>query len=226
MGSIELCIAGSHKVTLENTVYIPASKVRLISVLELNVSGRYTSHFDSDKCWVTNKGGAVVLRGAVLRSRHLYALSLQSPRVEHSKPNPSPLLPDPSTALLASRVPNLETWHRRLGHCGTDTIVDMAQKGVIQGMHMDLSTAPPRCDHCILGKQTRSAVPKTREGVRATRQLEHVFVDLCGPMPCASQSGHLYSMNVIDDFLSYCWSLPLRSKDEATVVLQSWHRAV
>jgi Integrase core domain len=33
-------------------------------------------------------------------------------------------------------------------------------------------------------------------------------------------------MNVIDDFSSYVWSLPLRSKSEAAPVLQSWHRAV
>jgi transposase InsO family protein len=93
-------------------------------------------------------------------------------------------------------------------------------------MRVDLSTAPPRCDHCILGKQTRSAVPKTWEVVRASCQLEWVFVDLCGPMPCASQSSCLYSINVINDFSSYCWSLPLRLKDEAAVILQSWHRAV
>jgi len=33
-------------------------------------------------------------------------------------------------------------------------------------------------------------------------------------------------MNVINDFLSYVWSLPLKSKDEAASVLQLWHRTV
>ena len=33
-------------------------------------------------------------------------------------------------------------------------------------------------------------------------------------------------MNLIDDFSSYAWSLPLKSKDEAASVLQLWHRAV
>ena len=186
----------------------------------------FTSHFDSEKCWVTNKSGAIVLRGTVLRSHCLYALSLHSPRVEHAKPKSSPCLTESSTALLSTRVPDLETWHRRLGHCSTDAIVDMARKGVVQGMRVDLSTAPPRCDHCILGKQTRSPVPKIREGLKASRPLECVFVDLCGPMPCASCSGHLYSMNLIDDFSSYVWSLPLRSKDESSSVLQLWHRAM
>jgi len=33
-------------------------------------------------------------------------------------------------------------------------------------------------------------------------------------------------MNVIDDFSSYIWSLPLRTKEEATSILQLWHRTV
>src|SRR6266852_8136106 len=41
---------------------------------------------------------------------------------------------------------------------------------------------PSKCERCILGKQTRSSVPKVREGVWATKQLEHVYVNLCSPM--------------------------------------------
>ena len=33
-------------------------------------------------------------------------------------------------------------------------------------------------------------------------------------------------MHVIDDFSSYVWSLPLRSKGDATSVLQLWHKHV
>jgi hypothetical protein len=79
----------------------------------------------------------------------------------------------------------------------------MAQRHAVQGMKIDLSSAPPRCNHRILGKQTCSAVLKVQEGNRATRPLEWVFVDLCSLMPCRSWSNHLYSMNLIDDFSSY-----------------------
>jgi len=220
MGSIELCIAGGLKVMLDNAVYVPASTVRLVSVLELNTREQYTSHFDSDKCWVTNKSGATIMCSTVLCSRHLYTLSLQSPHVEHTKPKSSIPLSESSMALLSTRVPDLETWHRRLGHCSTDAIIDMAHKGVVKGMRVDLSTALPRCNHCILGKQTHSPVPKMREGIWASCPLEWVYIDLYGPMPCASRSGHLYSMNLIDDFSSYVWSLPLRLKDESVPALQ------
>src|ERR1700722_4725513 len=106
------------------------------------------------------------------------------------------------------------------------TIIDMARSHEVEGMPIDLSTAPPKCDLCILAKQTQSSVPKVREGERATRRLERVHVDLCGPMSVVSRSGCRYSMNIVDDFSGYVWSIPLRSKDEAAPALQDWHRVV
>jgi hypothetical protein len=41
-------------------------------------------------------------------------------------------------------------------------------------------------------------------------------------MSIPSRSGRLYSMNIIDDYSSFVWSLPLRSKDEAAPTLKTW----
>ena len=93
-------------------------------------------------------------------------------------------------------------------------------------MPINLSSTPAACDYCILGKQTCSHVPAMHEGERASKRLERIFVDLCGPMPAVSNYSHLYSMNVIDDFSSYVWSLPLVRKSEAVNILWAWHHAV
>ena len=69
----------------------------------------------------------------------------------------------PSNAFHASRIPDVETWHRRLGHCNVGAIVDMARKHTVEGMTINLSS-PAKCDACIRGKQTRSPVSKVREG--------------------------------------------------------------
>jgi Integrase core domain len=105
-------------------------------------------------------------------------------------------------------------------------IVDMAQRGAVEGMTIDLSSTPLKCNHCILRKQMHSLVPKVWEGVQASHLLECVFVDLCGPMASCSHSGHLYLMNVIDDYSSYVWSLPLRNKSKAASILKIWHCVV
>jgi len=70
----------------------------------------------------------------------------------------------PSNAFHASRIPDVETWHRRLGHCNVGAIVDMARKHTVEGMTINLSSSPAKCDACIRGKQTRSPVSKVREG--------------------------------------------------------------
>ena len=219
IGDIDLHIASGHTLKLTDVLYIPESSVRLISILALNQNGNYTTHFDSEGCWVTNKSNTVIIRGALSPSKRLYVLTTKTPFVQHKR------IPEASMALY-TKVPDIETWHRRLGHCNPQAIIDMAKGGVSQGMPIDLSCLPPKCDSCALGKQSRSSVPKRREGVKADRRLGKVYVNLCGPMAVASRSGNLYSMNVIDDFSGYVWSIPLRSKSDASSALQTWHKAV
>jgi transposase InsO family protein len=218
MGDIDLRIAAGHTLKLTNVLYIPESKVRLISILALNKGGNYTTHFDSGGCWVTNKSNTVLVRGSLSTSKRLYVLTTKTPFSQ--KPMAT------SDSVLYTRVPDIETWHRRLGHCNTRAIVEMAKSGVTQGMPIDLSSLPPTCDHCAIGKQSRSPVPKAREGIKSDKRLGRVYVDLCGPMAVTSRSGNLYSMNVIDDFSGYVWTIPLRSKAEAFSAIRTWHKAV
>lgn len=225
---------------LHNVLFTPASTVRLISVLLLNnTGGRYTSHFGHnslgrDYFWLTNSSGATILHGSVHKERRLYYLSLSKAQTTHvhaktdevTNSNAPATNTTPINAFHALRIPDVETWHRRLGHCNFGAIVDMARKHTVEGMMINLSSSPPKCDACIRGKQTRTPVSKVREGDKATRPLERVFVDLCGPIRPLSSSGRLYSMNIIDDFSSYVWTIALKSKDEAAPTLQNWHCTV
>ena len=45
-------------------------------------------------------------------------------------------------------------------------------------------------------------------------------------MPVVSKTRHHFSMNIIDDFSGYVWSLPLKAKSDAASTLITWHRAV
>ena len=134
-------------------------------------------------------------------SNSLYVLNCSSACVTHAKS--SSKTSKTFSALYAKCIPDVETWHKHLGHCNTRMIIDMARNKVAKGMPINLSFSSLKCDACILGKQTHSLVPKVRKGVRASLPLEHVYIDLCGPMPFASKTGHLYSMNVIDDHTGY-----------------------
>ena len=225
VGTIELCTEAGKKITLNHVLFVPNSTVCLISVFSLNNDGPNTCYFDTTSCSILDSSGKMLLKGRAWVQRHLYILDC-TPQVVTPCTSVNIAHDTPSSALYASRTPNLETWHRRLGHCSNRTIIDMACGGIVEGMPINLSSAPATYDHCILGKQTRSHMPRMHEGRQATKQLERVFIDLCRLMPCVSKYGHLYSMNVIDDFSSYVWSLPLKSKSKAINVLCAWHCAV
>ncbi|KAG1867333.1 hypothetical protein F4604DRAFT_1521695, partial [Suillus subluteus] len=108
-----------------------------------------------------------------------------------------------------------------LAHVNICAVFDMACSGHVTGMPTDLSTLPPKCDHCILGKQTHNSVPKVRESSCATRKLGIVHVDLMEHPEIVSSAGNKYVMDIIDDHSSYMWAIPLASKDTAFPALQA-----
>jgi hypothetical protein len=129
-------------------------------------------------------------------------------------------------AFITTKYPNLDTWHRRLGHTNIQSIEDMVRKDLVKGMRVDMSSSPTSCEHCILGKQVKKAVPKIREGTKSSRVLGVVYVDLTGPMDVKSAGGNLYCMDIIDDCSSFHWSIPLPSKDTAFLQLKAWQLSV
>jgi hypothetical protein len=210
IGKIRLLISKGIELVLDPALFVPEASVRLISVFVLG-SGpqKLISHFDGDGCWLTNRSGTTVASGKISpMGKRLYTLDMGSPLVEHT--------------MIATRVPDIETWHRRLGHVNYQSIVDMSDIGMVKGMHVDLSSAPPKCQPCILGKQTRTPVPKKRVGARAKGILDVVYIDLTGPQPVQSASGFSYVMNLVDDASSYVYTCLLPLKSSAIKSLKEW----
>ncbi len=91
-----------------------------------------------------------------------------------------------------------------------------------KGMTINLSLAPQACDHCVRGKQACSPILKVREGARATRWLEHVYIDLSGPHAIMSHSSFCYIMNLIDDYSRYNWTHLLKAKSDTFGAFCTW----
>ena len=195
-------------------LYVPAATVHLISVLVFNLHDHLTTHFDASSCWITSPSGTMIACGKVAGHHHLYHLSLSQATMEHH------------TLIISSNLPTLETWHKHLGHTNYRTILDMAHSHAVSGMPLDLLLEPPTCEHCILGKQVCTHVPTVWEGLRATRQLELVHIDLIDPMSVMSCSGYLYSMNINDNFTGYPWTIHLKSKSDGFSHLTAWELSI
>jgi len=219
IGIIRLRIAHGAWILLQDVLFIPTASVRLISVGAIARDSKVISHFDEDTCWLTSKSsGAVIARGNLLPKTRLYSLSLHSPQTDH--------------AYTVHREPDLETWHRRLGHANYQCVAGLARKGTVTGMSRSLATSKvPKCESCVLGKQTKTIVPKTRggdedDGNRATRVLGKVWIDLSGPHAVTSRTGNRYIMNLVDDKSSRGWSIPIAKKSDAFPRLQAWEKMV
>lgn len=105
-------------------------------------------------------------------------------------------------------------------------VMDMAKSGLIAGVPSIFSSENPKCDSCILSKQTQNAVPKVQEeGQKATWKLEIIWVDLAEPQAVVSQNGYRYIMNLVDDYTSEHWLILLQQKGEAFTHLKAWQMA-
>ncbi|KAJ3558222.1 hypothetical protein NP233_g11548 [Leucocoprinus birnbaumii] len=157
---------GTH-ITLKDALYIPQSTVCLISIACL--INNIPSHikFDNTNVTIYDTSNNRIASGTRIPGHNLWC-------VNHA---PIPI-DSPNISLT---TPTLKTWHRCLGHANVQSIYDMAKKGLVTGMKINLSLALPKCDHCILSKQVRSPIPKEREEEHSTRQLGLVYVDLTGP---------------------------------------------
>lgn len=208
IGTIRLRISESMTLELTNALHVPKSAVRLLSISTIAKQLGLTTSFDDSGATLRNSNGSPIATGTLIPKRNLYALDMIS---EH--------------ALAVYTSPDINTWHRRLGHANYQTIIQMAQAGMITGMPTSFPSKPPKCDHCILGKQTRTPVPKEREegeGHRARAKLGKVWVDLTGPSAVMSRTGNRYIMNIVDDYTNKPWSIPLKAKDDGFEELKAW----
>ena len=56
------------------------------------------------------------------------------------------------------------------------------------------------------------------------RKLEKVWVDLSGPH-IRSRSENEYIMDIVDDYTSHIWLIPLKGKGDAFAELKAWECA-
>src|SRR5271155_17684 len=215
IGDIRIEVAKNFYLWLRNALFIPNATVRLVSVSSLTRDSNVSVHFDYQTCWITDSTtGIKIAKGSLLPDKNLYALNI------YTTPSDS--------AYATTYTPNLDTWHRRLGHANLQAIDHMARNGMIKGIPSSSLNKPQKCDSCILGKQTKTPVPKKREegeGHRATRKLKKVWVDLIGPMAVTSRTGNRYIMDIVDDYTNHPWSIPLKLKSDAFKYLKGWELA-
>ena len=105
--------------------------------------------------------------------------------------------------LMSSMEDSAWRWHARYGHLNFQALRQLGQKEMVRGLPC-VDHVEQVCDGCLIGKQRRAPFP--REGQhRASKVLELVHGDLCGPITPATPAGNKYFLLIVDDFSRYMW---------------------
>lgn len=209
IGQMKLQLANGSHLILDDALLVPKASVRLLSVSSMAMkNGIFTTFNNKNAMLFKGTTNKLIANGTLLPMKNLYSLNLCT-----------------ESAFTVNSTPNIVTWHRRLGHVNYQTVIEMARTGMVEGMPHTFTTKPPKCNECILGKQTRTPVPKIREegvGHQAMRKLGIVWVDLTGKQDITSQTGNNYIMNIVNDYINKPWSIPLKLKSDAFEELKAW----
>jgi GAG-pre-integrase domain len=212
-----------NDVILQNVLYVPELHGNLLSVSHLTDHGADV-RFAGQGCHIYDPRGNIICKGQqhqnlYLMNIHTVPLATAHIAVIESFPTEGDdLFPTYEVALTAwapSAKADLATWHQRLGHLNTDTILCMARKGIISGIKIisGKSLTSP-CESCLKGKQTCAEIQKTTES-RSDTVLGHIHSDLCGKILTRSHKGYHYFATWIDDASQKVFVDGLCKKSEA-----------
>ena len=115
-------------------------------------------------------------------------------------------------------------WHQRYGHLSYKGLKTLQTKKMMRRLPQ-LEVSSVTCTDCFTGKQHRNPIPKKSEW-RASKVLELIHADICGPIEPISNSGKRYPLCFIDDYSRKGWVYLLSKKLEALECFKSYKKLV
>lgn len=202
-----------HCVRLTNCLYTPSAMFNLLSVgWMLNRGLECNFHGSPPRCELIYRGTAL---GSLAMSNNLFFVDLEFVR----PPAVSSLTTQPHLKFSAfAQTPmSLDLWHARLGHVGGEAVrwLPLFATGALLSSSAPLS----RCESCILGKHPHRPHPPSSSPC-ASRFLDLIHSDICGPLPILTPHGKKYFIIFLDNHTNILHLQLLATKDQA---LDAWH---
>lgn len=135
------------------------------------------------------------------------------------------MAPKTSLCLQAEARTDKEShlWHQRFGHLNYQGLSTLASTNMVDGMPL-LNIPEKLCEACMVGKQHVQSILK-QSSWRASKPLQSVHLDLCGPIKPASNSNKRYFISFIDDFSQKTWIYFLNENSYAFNVFKNFKAA-
>lgn len=191
---------GAKKVVFKDVLYIPALDSALMSVSKLTEKG-FTVRFSVSVCEIMNTAGKVEAIGELSGNMFVLKTANEAKRAGCCEKQ-----------LHLSNCQH--TWHRRFGHRDPAILSRINKEDLGVGFEMQDCGIRHVCEHCLAGKSARIPFPKASQN-RATRILDLIHTDVCGPIDAITPGGNRYLMTLIDDFSRYTVVCLLKRKSDA-----------
>ncbi|CAM6100214.1 unnamed protein product [Calypogeia fissa] len=215
------CINFSGNKLVNHVLYVPSITRNLLSVGKFTDQG-HNVVFTSRHCYVmdTSDPGKIFLKGSRDPSNLLYKLDSMDDL--DGRFNPPLYECHKAETVIAhcndSDVINL--WHKRIGHINYKRLHQMTTKELVNGVPK-LAQLHSVCESCIMGKMPKQRRPKSSTH-QATRPLQLIHTDVCGPMPVASHFQSKYMLTFTDDFSRYTWVFFIKKKSQVFSTFQAF----
>lgn len=199
-----------REIIVKDVLYVPELSVNLLSVRKITEKG-YVVKFDRDACQIINASDDTVAVAKLMNN--IYELV------------------QPVNTAFSCREDNSSIWHKRFGYLNRASMKLLRDKHAFGLEFNDPDDRP--CEVCVKGKQARQRFFTNER--RASKPLELVHSDVCGPIEEASIGGSRYFVLFIDDYTRRLSIYFLKNKSEVLDtfktykasknirVIESWH---
>ena len=121
----------------------------------------------------------------------------------------------------STKIDEADLWHRRMGHASVDAILQL--EGQARGVPPISKTLKEKCEICILGKNSRKPFNKVPQE-KATRPLQLVHSDVCGPIHPTSTGGANFFSTFTDEKTKYLKLYTQSKKSETINKLKEYYK--
>ena len=207
---VNLKVHGEAKTgTFTDVLYVPDLHKNLFSVSKATSQG-LTLHLHEHGDTLSNRNNKPAMTAT--RQANLYLIN--------GRTDP-PLIAQ--QANIATDTNNFRLWHERLGHIGMENLNRMISNHSVEGLPVTKGEIR-FCEDCAINKLTR--ISFTAQGKRATKILDLVHTDLCGPMRECTPQGNKYFITFIDDYSRKAFVYFIKAKNEAFEKFQQFKSLV